>query len=107
MTAGRALGMSRVEAARFSLFLSIPTILGAGVVATLDVVESGDFSLGADAAIAAGLSFVSAWIVIVVLMRWLKHASFTPFVIYRLALGALLLALIYVWDFGPQCLATG
>jgi undecaprenyl-diphosphatase len=45
--------------------------------------------------IAAAMAFVAAWAAIALLMRWLAHASFTPFVVYRIALGMLLLALIY------------
>ena len=96
MTAGRFLGMARDEAARFSLLLSIPTILGAGAVGALDIYEAGDVALGTDAALAAGLAFLSALIAIALMMRWLRHASFTPFVIYRLLLGIGLLVYLYV-----------
>lgn len=91
MTAGRLLGMERTEAARYSMLLSIPVILAAGSVATLDVLEAGDLALGIDALMAAALAFLSAWIAIAVLMRWLRVASFLPFVIYRLILGTVLL----------------
>lgn len=91
MTAGRMLGMERSEAARFSMLLSIPTILGAGALAGWDVYEAGDLQLGLDMAIAAGFSFLSAFLAIVAMMAWLKRAGFAPFVIYRLILGAALL----------------
>jgi undecaprenyl-diphosphatase len=95
MTAGRALGLTREEAARFSMLLAIPIILGAGALATLDVVEAGDARLGADALWAGGLAFLSALAAIALLMRWLRHAGFLPFVIYRLVLGIALLAWLY------------
>ena len=95
MTAGRLLGYDRREAARFSMLLAIPAIAGAGTLAGLDVYRSGNLALGLDALIAAGMAFVAAWIAIALLMRWLAVASFTPFVIYRIALGGLLLTLIY------------
>lgn len=95
MTMGRAVGLNRVDAARFALLLSIPTILGAGALAGLDLVESGNVQLEHDALIGAGLAFVSAWLAIILMMRWLARASFLPFVIYRLALGVLLLLLAY------------
>ena len=99
MTAGRAIGLSRTEAARFSLLLSIPAILGAGTLAAVDIAAAGDASLGQDALVAAGLAFVSAWIAIALMMRWLRHATFTPFVIYRMVLGIALLLLMAVgWD---------
>ena len=95
MTMGRAVGLNRVDAARFALLLSIPTILGAGALAGLDLYESGNVQLERDALIGAALAFVSAWLAILLMMRWLARASFLPFVIYRLGLGALLLFLAY------------
>ena len=95
MTMGRAVGMNRVDSARFALLLSIPTILGAGTLAGLDLYESGNAQLGQDALVGGALAFVSAWFAILLMMRWLKHATFTPFVLYRLALGALLLFAAY------------
>ena len=95
MTAGRLLGYDRREAARFSMLLAIPAIAGAGTLAGLDVYQSGNLALGLDALIAAAMAFVAAWAAIALLMRWLAVASFTPFVIYRVALGGLLLVLIY------------
>ncbi len=96
MTAARFLGFERAEAARFSLLLAIPAIAGAGLLVGRDLYESGNLSLGLDALIAVGLSFATALVAIVVMMRWLQRASFLPFVIYRLLLGAGLLALLYV-----------
>lgn len=95
MTMGRAVGLDRVDAARFALLLSIPTILGAGALAGLDLYQSGDAQLERDALIGGVLAFASAWVAILLMMRWLRHASFLPFVIYRLGLGALLLFLAY------------
>jgi undecaprenyl-diphosphatase len=95
MTAARMLGFERAEAARFALLLAIPAILGAGLLTGKDLYDSGDLSLGRDAAIAAGLAFVAALLAIAAMMAWLRRASFTPFVIYRVILGVLLLALVY------------
>jgi undecaprenyl-diphosphatase len=95
MTAGRFLGMERMEAARFSMLLSIPTILGAGVLAATDLGESGDFELGQDVILSAGIAFIAGLLSIVIMMQWLSRAGFTPFILYRLALGAGLLYWIY------------
>jgi len=91
MTAGRFLGFERVEAARFSLLLSIPAILGAGTLAGCELYSSGNATLGYTAVVAAGLSFAAALVAIVLMMGWLRRASFTPFVVYRILLGAALL----------------
>lgn len=95
MTAARLLGMERPEAARFSMLLSIPTILGAGALSGYDLYQAGDVALGQDALIAAILAFVTAIVAIWALMLWLRNASFTPFVAYRLILAAGLLYWVY------------
>ncbi len=95
MTAARFLGFERGEAARFALLLGIPAILGAGTLIGLDLYQAGNVRLGQDALIGALLAFVSAFLAIALMMRWLRRASFLPFVIYRLLLGAALLILIY------------
>lgn len=95
ITAARSLGFERTDAARISLLLSIPIILAAGSYATLEVVRGGRFALGLDALVAAVLAFVAALAAVTWMMRWLRHASYTPFVIYRLLLGAGLLYWIY------------
>lgn len=95
MTAARLLAYERAEAARFSLLLSIPAILGAGTLVGIDIYETGNPALHADMAVAAALSFLSALVAIALMMRWLQRASFTPFVVYRVALGVFLLIWIY------------
>lgn len=95
MTAARALGYRRDEAARFSMLLSIPTILAAGALLTLDLIELGLSRIGLQALSAALLAFLSAWLAIALLMRWLQRATFTPFVVYRCVLGVILLLYAY------------
>lgn len=95
ITAGRLLNMERREAARFSMLLSIPTILGAATLAGRDLYATGNIALGYDAALVAGLSFVTALIAISAMMRWLQRASYWPFVAYRLLLGVFLLYWVY------------
>ncbi|MGI9481669.1 MAG: undecaprenyl-diphosphate phosphatase [Hyphomicrobiales bacterium] len=93
MTAGRALSMTRPEAARFSFLLGIPAIAGAGVLVLSEAVAAGE-TISGDAVLAAVLTFFSALAAIAFLMALVKRVSFLPFVIYRLALGFLLLWLI-------------
>jgi len=95
MTAGRFLGFERIEAARFSLLLAIPAILGAGSLAGFELYHSGNATLGYTAVVAAALAFATALLAIMLMMSWLKRASFTPFVIYRVLLGGLLLWWVY------------
>ncbi|MDP6563621.1 MAG: undecaprenyl-diphosphate phosphatase [Alphaproteobacteria bacterium] len=95
ITAARLLGYERTEAAHIALLLSVPTILAAGGYAAWETYQADELALGADAAVAAALAFVSAWLAIALMMRWLRHASYTPFVIYRILLGAGLLYWVY------------
>ena len=96
MTAARMLGFERDASARFSLLLSIPVIVAAAALAGLDLYKAGDLRLTFDALIAIVLAFVSAYIAIWAMMAWLRRASFTPFVVYRLALGIGLLVWLYM-----------
>jgi len=77
------------------LLLSIPTITAAGTLSGLDLYATGDIELASDVFAATGLAFGFALIAITIMMAWLKRASFTPFVIYRVILGVFLLAVAY------------
>jgi undecaprenyl-diphosphatase len=95
MTTARALGFGRVDGARLSLLMSIPATMAVGAWTGVKLARSGDMALGLDAALAAGLSFVAALAALAVLMRMLRSFSLTPFVIYRLVLGAVLMWIAY------------
>lgn len=94
MTAGRLLKLSRVEAARFSLLLSMVAISGAGVLGGLSLYKSDNLVIGQDVIVGILLSFIAAYITIWIMMKSLRKISFMPFVIYRVALGVLLFALM-------------
>ena len=96
MSAARMRGLSRKDGAHFSMLLSIPTILGAGTLATYGLLKAGDVQVGMDAVIAGVVACLVAFLVISLLMRWIEKIGFTPFIIYRLILGVLLLS-VYFW----------
>ena len=96
ITAARFLGYERASAARFSLLLAIPAILGASVLKGLDIFLSNNVNLGIDFLIAAGISFCAALASISIMMKWLNRAGFMPFVVYRIIMGTLLLAWVYL-----------
>lgn len=98
ITAARILGFERVEAARFALLMSVPAIISSATASGWRVYNSGNIQLGFEAILAAGLAFIAALISIAAMMRWLKYAGFTPFIIYRVALGAAIL----IWFYGFQ-----
>ena len=95
MTAARFLGVERQDAARFSLLLSIPTIIGAGALKGFELYKSDDPVLLNDAITVVGLSFLFALVAISLLMVWLRRANFTPFVVYRILLGGILVYIAY------------
>ena len=95
MTAARALGFDRRAAARFSMLMSIPVIFGAGLLNGAELIAIGDTQLTGDVLFAVAMAFVSALTAIALMMKWLQSASFTPFVIYRITVGAVLLGFIY------------
>ncbi|CUB04929.1 undecaprenyl-diphosphate phosphatase [Marinomonas fungiae] len=98
MTAARFMGFSRDAAARFSFLLSIPIIVAAGSLKSLELL-SGQHLLVVDwHSIIWGvvLSALSAYLCIHLFLKWLSQIGFLPFMIYRLALGALLLWLVKV-----------
>lgn len=101
MTAGRLVGLNRPLSARFALLLSLPTIAGAGLLATIDLYRAGDARLTGEALLGGFFAFIAAWIAVALLMKWLRHFSYTPFVVYRVALGLLLLVLIYGFGWVP------
>ena len=97
MTAARGLGFRRDEAARLSMLMAVPVILAAAGVETLGLIRHGSVDLGAGLLAGAVLSGLAAWAALAVMMRMFRADwTMTPFVIYRLALGAVLLALVYL-----------
>lgn len=94
MTAARALGFERPEAARFAFLLGIPAIAGAGVLKLGDAVASGE-TISLDVVLTAVLTFFVALGTITILMKLVRYMSFLPFAVYRILLGVLLLGLIY------------
>lgn len=93
MTAARALGFTRPEAARFSFLLGVPAIAGAGVLVIGEAIDRGA-SISADAMGTGFLTFFTALAAIAFLMKVLQRYSLNAFVIYRIGLGIALLVLI-------------
>ncbi|MGC0223609.1 undecaprenyl-diphosphate phosphatase [Pseudooceanicola nitratireducens] len=88
ITGARFMGYARADAAKISMLMSVPVIIASGVLLGLDIATSDDAVVVKDAAIAAGFAFVSAMLALVLMMRLLRSVSFTPYVIYRVVLGA-------------------
>jgi undecaprenyl-diphosphatase len=97
ITAGRALGLARDAAARFSFLLSLPVIGGAGLYKGLKLLtgtENIPPGFGWPFVWGTVASAVSGFLVIWGLLSYLRRRDFTPFVIYRLAVAAVVLGII-------------
>lgn len=94
MTAARAIGLDRETAARFSFLLSLPIIAGAGLYKGVDLVGTGFQGYGAQFFWGFVSSAVSGFLVIWGLLTYLKRHDFKVFMLYRLAVAGLVLALI-------------
>lgn len=93
ISGARLLGFDRQDAARLSMLMSVPTIFAAGTLAILDAIASGERIALLEGAVVAGVSFITALVAVIAMMRLLARFSFLPFVVYRVFLGcALILA---------------
>ncbi len=95
ISGARALGYSREHGAKLAMLMSIPTILASGGLLGAEVILNGETSILKDAAIGAIFAFFSALLALTLMMRLLRSVSFTPYVIYRIVLGAGLLFIAY------------
>jgi undecaprenyl-diphosphatase len=94
ITAALFLGLTRQAASRFSFLLSIPTILLAGALETLELVQSPEPVDWTPLLLGGFLSFVIAYLTIHYFLKFIERISMLPFVLYRLLLGALILFLV-------------
>jgi undecaprenyl-diphosphatase len=103
ITAGLFLGYSRAAAARYSFLLAIPAVLASGFYQAYDELGSdgGGVAWG-PTALATVIAFGVGLTVIAWLLRYLDRGSFTPFVVYRIALGALILVLVFSGVLDPE-----
>ncbi len=96
MTAGLFFGLTREAAARFSFLLSVPAVVLSGLYGLRDFAETDETSyVGAlDLLVGTVTSFVVGYLSIAFLLRYLQSHSMLAFVIYRVALGIVVLVLV-------------
>jgi len=89
ISAGMFSGLNREAAARFAFMMAAPIIGGAGLWEAIKLVRQG-LGAGTPGAFAAGFvtSAVTGFFVVKYFLRYLRHGSLTPFVIYRLVVAA-------------------
>jgi len=91
ITMGRMLGFDADSAARFSFLLSIPIIAAAGAYGVLKMLLHDAAINWSQFGLAMVLSAFAGWLCIAAFLALLKRVGLVPFVIYRLALGGVLL----------------
>jgi undecaprenyl-diphosphatase len=97
---GRFLGYEREAATRFAFLLAIPAVVGAGVfelqeIGDVGVAHAGEANYAWGPTILATIvSFVVGYAAIAWLLRYISTRSYTPFVLYRVALGGSVLVLL-------------
>jgi undecaprenyl-diphosphatase len=97
ITMGLFLGYSRAAAARYSFLLAIPAVLGSGFFQAYEALTGDVEGAGVDwgpTILATVLAFGVGLSVIAWLLRYLDRGSFTPFVVYRVVAGLLVLGLV-------------
>ena len=95
ITGARHLGYTRHDAAKLAMLMSIPTIIASGALLGVEVLFTLNTQAALDGAIAAALAFIAALSALHFMMRLLQSVSFTPYVIYRVCLGTVLLGIAY------------
>jgi undecaprenyl-diphosphatase len=90
---GLFLGYTREAATRYAFLLAIPAVLASAIFQLPDVSASAEPGL-AKTLVATAVAFVVGYAVIAWLLRYLRTHSYMPFVIYRVCLGLLVLALL-------------
>lgn len=95
MSAGLLRGLDRVAVTRLSFFLSIPALVAAAILQT--VTKFDDISNGVGwgpTLLSLGVSFVSGYLAVAWLLRFISRHDYRVFVVYRLILGVIVLGLV-------------
>jgi undecaprenyl-diphosphatase len=95
MSTGLLRGLDRVTATKMAFFLSIPALTGATILQTVTKFDEIANGVGWTATLVATFtSFVVAYIAVAWLLRFIAHHTYTVFIVYRVALGSLVLILL-------------
>ncbi len=101
ISAGLLLGYSREAAARYSFLLAIPAVLASGLLELFKIGE-GPAPAWGPTVLATLIAFVVGYAAIAWFLKYISNNSFMPFVIYRIALGVLIIALVSVGTLAPD-----
>jgi undecaprenyl-diphosphatase len=93
ISTGLFLGYNREAATRYAFLLAIPAVLASGLYEATKIGNGVNVAWG-QTIVATVIAFIIGYAVIAWLLRWVTTHSYTPFVIYRIALGSLVLILL-------------
>jgi undecaprenyl-diphosphatase len=93
ITMGLSLGFTREAATRYAFLLAIPAVLGSGFYEATRIGDDPQVAWG-QTIVATAIAFVVGYAVIAWLLRYLRTGSYMPFVLYRLGLAAVIVALL-------------
>ena len=96
ITSGRLLGFNRFDSAKISFFLSIPTLTAASLLGIYNIYKEGSTELNFLAIIAVIFSFIFSYITIALFLNFIKNFSLNIFVIYRIIISFIILAIAYL-----------
>ncbi|WP_183093302.1 undecaprenyl-diphosphate phosphatase [Nocardioides stalactiti] len=94
LSMGRILGYERAAVTRYAFLLAIPAVVGAGVYSLQDIPDGDNMYGWAPTLVATVVSFVVGYAAIAWLLKYVSHHTLAPFVVYRVLLGAGVMALI-------------
>jgi len=95
ITGGLFLGLKRDVAARFSFLLSVPAVLASGLLQLKESLAFINFDIAINLIIATLISGISGYLAIYFLLKYVKKNTTFVVIVYRIALGVLILILLY------------
>ena len=96
ITSGRMLGFNRVDSAKISFFLSIPTLATASTIGIYNIYKEGSAELNFLAIVAVIFSFTFSYITIVLFLNFIRKFSLNIFIIYRIIISLIILGVVYL-----------
>ena len=96
ITSGRMLGFNRLDSAKISFFLSIPTLAAASLLGIYNIYREASTELNFLAIIAVIFSFIFSYITIALFFNFIKKFSLNIFIVYRIILSLFILAIVYL-----------
>ena len=101
ITGGLFLGMNRETAARFSFLFSVPAVLASGLLELYESLKFLNASMTINLVVSSAAALVFGYISIDFLLRYLRKYSTFVFIYYRIALGIIILILLYAHVLTP------